>query len=421
MTAKILEDIRNWFWPVDATEAGAEPAPDGGPDLDRARRQPHALIVDDEVAICQSVSLILSTLGIEAESAHTAQQALSALARRLPSIIFLDVQLKKSDAIDVIRGLGAANYRGVVQLMSGSNADLLEDVRRVGARHGLDMRPALGKPFRAEAVRQAIATVGLQRTPAVPVGLDEALANGWLELWYQPKIDLRSKTLAGAEGLIRCQHPAYGMLGPASFLPGASAASLAALTELVVITALRDWDALAAIGVNLHTAVNTSIGALTNMNLPALIREYRPNRERWPGLILEVTEEEVVKDVALMHEIATQLRIYGITFAIDDFGEGYSSFARLRELPFAELKLDRSFVHDCASNKQNAGICRAIIDLAHHFGAVAVAEGLENPADLQAIHRMGCDMGQGFLLARPMPKGQLVAMLQQRAMQQEAS
>jgi EAL domain-containing protein (putative c-di-GMP-specific phosphodiesterase class I) len=417
MTAKLLDDIRNWLWPTDVAAAEAEAAP--GPDP--TPRQPRALIVDDDEAICQSVSLILSTLGVEAETAHTAEQALSALERPLPSVIFLDVQLKKSDAIDVIRGLGAANYRGVIQLMSGSNADLLEDVRHVGTRHGLNMRPALEKPFRADAVRQAIAAAGLQRAHAVPVGLDEALARGWLELWYQPKIDLRSKTLAGAEGLIRCQHPIHGMLGPASFLPGASEASLATLTELVVIAALRDWDELAAIGVNLHTAVNTSIGALTNMNLPALIREYRPNREGWPGLILEVTEEEVVKDVALMHEIATQLRIYGITFAIDDFGEGYSSFARLRELPFAELKLDRSFVHDCAVDTTNAGICQAIIDLAHHFGAVAVAEGLENAADLQAIHRMGCDMGQGFLLARPMPKSRLVSMFRQRAIRQEAS
>ena len=87
---------------------------------------------------------------------------------------------------------------------------------------------------------------------------------------------------------------------------------------------------------HLHTAVNTSIGALANLQLPALIREHRPKSDKWPGLILEITENEVVKNVAFMHEIATQLRIYGITLAIDDFGEGFSSFARLRELPFAE-------------------------------------------------------------------------------------
>ena len=119
----------------------------------------------------------------------------------------------------------------------------------------------------------------------------------------------------------------------------------------------------------------------------------------------------MVRDVALMHEIATQLRIYGITFAIDDFGEGFSSFARLREVPFVELKLDRSFVKDSGSDPRNAGICQTIINLAHNFGALAVAEGLENAADLQAVHRMGCDIGQGYFLARPMPKASFIALL----------
>ena len=189
----------------------------------------------------------------------------------------------------------------------------------------------------------------------------------------------------------------------------------------MITAALRDWDEIAETGVHLHAAVNTSIGALANLQLPALIRENRSKNAAWPGLILEVTESEVVKDVPLMHEIATQLRIYGITFAIDDFGEGFSSFARLRELPFAELKLDRSFVKDSGTDRRNAGICQTIIDLAHNFGAVAVAEGLENADDLQAVHRMGCDIGQGYFLARPMPKASFLALLRQRALQPQAS
>ena len=140
------------------------------------------------------------------------------------------------------------------------------------------------------------------------------------------------------------------------------------------------------------------------LNLAALIRQNRPKDGAWPGLILEVPEGEVVNDVGLIHEIATQLRIYGITLAIDDFGEGYSSFARLRELPFGELKLDRGFVDGCAGDARNAGICRAIIELAHQFGVAAVAEGLEDVADIRAIRDMGCDVGQGYYFARPMPK-----------------
>jgi len=306
--------------------------------------------------------------------------------------------------------------------MSGTNIGLLDDVARVGARHGLNMRPPIQKPFRPDVIRTVVSSLQAGHRPrAVEVGLDEAIANNWLELWYQPKIDLRASTLAGAEGLIRCRHPVHGTLTPGSFLPGGTERDHAALTEYVIMTALRDWNDAADLGVNLQVAVNTSIGALANLQLPALIREYRPKSNKWPGLILEITESEVVKNVAFMHEIATQLRIYGITLAIDDFGEGFSSFARLRELPFAEMKLDMSFVQGCGTDLKNAGICQAVINLAHHFGAVAVAEGIENATDLQAIHRMGCDLGQGFFLARPMPKANFLALLHQRELHQQAS
>jgi EAL domain-containing protein (putative c-di-GMP-specific phosphodiesterase class I)/ActR/RegA family two-component response regulator len=411
----LLEDIRSWFRATDSGEdiTLAPAAPDHF-------QSPHAFVVDDEDGVCQVIMMTLAAMGIEADKFHTATDAVAALERRLPAIIFLDVALERSDAIDVIRGLGERGYGGVVQLMSGSNIALLEDVRRIGARHGLDMRPPLTKPFRADAVRQIVTSARLAERVVPVVSLDEALASGWLELWYQPKIDLRSRLIAGAEGLIRCRHPQHGILAPDSFLPGASERSHATLTEHVITRALRDFDDMAEAGMPLHVSVNTSIGALANLQLPALIREHRSRNPAWPGLILEVTESEVVKDVALMHEIATQLRIYGITFAIDDFGEGFSSFARLRDLPFVELKLDRSFVKDSGSDPRNAGICQTIIDLAHNFGALAVAEGLETAEDLEAVHRMGCDVGQGFFLARPMPKATLLAQLRQRAPQQQA-
>jgi EAL domain-containing protein (putative c-di-GMP-specific phosphodiesterase class I)/CheY-like chemotaxis protein len=418
MPTTLLEDIRNWFRPSDSGE-GVTLAPAAMDGMQAS--PPLAFVIDDEDGICTLVMMTLAKMGVEAEKFHTAQAAVAALDRRLPAIVFLDVALLGSDAVDVIRGLGEKGYGGIVQLMSGSNVDLLEDVRRVGARHGLNMRPPITKPFRAESIRQVINSAHLAVRPLSVVDLDEAIANNWLELWYQPKIDLRNKTLAGAEGLIRCRHPVHGVLSPDSFLPGASERSHSTLTEHVIKAALRDWDEIVQTGANLHVAVNTSIGALANLQLPALIREHRPKSDKWPGLILEVTESEVVKDVALMHEISTQLRIYGITFAIDDFGEGFSSFARLRELPFAELKLDRSFVKNCGTDKRNAAICETIINLAHHFGAVAVAEGLENTAELQAVHRMGCDMGQGFVLARPMPKNNLIALLRRRAVRKEAS
>lgn len=417
MGTSLLENIRNWFSPAGNADVTLAPFDDDF----IAPSAPFAFVVDDEDGICKLITMTLATMGVEAEKFHTAQDALTALDRRSPSIIFLDVALKGSDAVDVIRGMGERGFGGIVQLMSGTNVELLEDVRRIGARHGLNMRAPISKPFRADAIKQVISSAQLGEPVPVSVSLDEAMAKNWLELWYQPKVDLRSKTLAGAEGLIRCRHPVHGVLSPASFLPGASERSLSALTEHVIVTTLRDWDDIAKTGAHLHAAVNTSVGVLANLKLPSLIRQHRPKSENWPGLILEVTESEVVKDVAMMHEISTQLRIYGITFAIDDFGEGFSSFARLRDLPFAELKLDQSFVRGCSTDVRNAGICETIINLAHHFGAVAVAEGLESFADLQAVHRMGCDIGQGFILARPMPKENLIELLQQRAIDEQAA
>ncbi len=411
MPSKVLEGIRRWFQPIDSGEDITL-----APASELQSVSPRAFVVDDEDGICKLITMTLATMGVEGEKFHNARDAVAALDRQLPAIIFLDVALEKSDAIEVIRGLGERGYGGVVQLMSGSNAELLEDVRRIGARHGLNMRPPLSKPFRTEQIRHIVTGARLAEHTLTVVGLDEALSRGWLELWYQPKIDLRTSSLAGAEGLIRCRHPAYGVLAPSCFLP-ASESSHAALTEQVIVTALRDWDEIAETGVHLHAAVNTSIGALANLQLPALIREHRSKSADWPGLILEITESEVVKDVALMHEIATQLRIYGITLAIDDFGEGFSSFARLRDMPFAELKLDRSFVLGSGSDTKNAGICETIINLAHHFGALAVAEGIENAVDLQALQRMDCDIGQGYFLARPMPKASFITLLQQRVLQ----
>ncbi len=242
----------------------------------------------------------------------------------------------------------------------------------------------------------------------------EALRNNWFEMWYQPKIDLKRKCLAGAEALARIRHPALGVLLPGSFLPAADDESIAMLTEHALLSTLRNWSTFDAAGFNLHLAINVPVSVLLKLPIPALVRENRPKADHWPGIILEVTEDQIVRDIAQAREIATQLRVSGITIAIDDFGAGYSSFSSLRDLPFAEIKLDDSFVKNCATDATNAAICQTAIDLAHRFGSAAVAEGIESAADLQALIVMGCDFGQGVLIAPPMPQERFLALLRQR-------
>jgi EAL domain-containing protein (putative c-di-GMP-specific phosphodiesterase class I) len=246
------------------------------------------------------------------------------------------------------------------------------------------------------------------------IEIADALRNNWFEIWYQPKIDLKRKCLAGAEALARIRHPAFGVLLPQSFLPYASDESMQRLAEHAIISTLRTWANFDAAGFNLHLAINVPVSVLLKLPIAALVREHRPKAEHWPGLILEVTEDQIVRDIKQAHEIATQLRGSGITISIDDFGAGYSSFSSLRDLSFAELKLDSSFVKHCATDATNAAICQTAIDLAHRFGSAAVAEGIESQVDLQAMLVMGCDFGQGVLIAPPMPQERFLGLLRQR-------
>jgi EAL domain-containing protein (putative c-di-GMP-specific phosphodiesterase class I) len=122
-------------------------------------------------------------------------------------------------------------------------------------------------------------------------------------------------------------------------------------------------------------------------------------------LIVELTEDEVIRDPDLAHEIAVQLKLHDVGVSIDDFGIGYSTLERLRTLPFAELKIDRSLVDGCSKDQEKYRLCKRIVDLAHRFGMTAVAEGVENPNDLQALRQLNCDMLQGRIFAAPMERG----------------
>jgi len=247
--------------------------------------------------------------------------------------------------------------------------------------------------------------------PEGKVTLDDVLRRNWFELWYQPKIDLRTKRLAGAEALVRARKPGGGVIPPGVFLPGATEEQMLALTERVILRSLRDWEACAGYGVSTKFSVNVPVSALVKLPIVQMLREERPRSEDWPGLIMEVTEDEIIGDVEVANRIAAGLRSFHCTLALDDFGAGYSSLARLRQLPFSELKIDRSYVMNCNSDKVNAGLCETIVVLAKRFGYRTVAEGIETTHESHKLQAVGCDMGQGYLFAKPMPVGQFIGMM----------
>jgi EAL domain-containing protein (putative c-di-GMP-specific phosphodiesterase class I) len=248
------------------------------------------------------------------------------------------------------------------------------------------------------------------------ITVDDVLRRNWFDLWYQPKIHLRDMRLAGAEALVRARKPDGSMIPPGKFLPGASEEQMLALTERVILTSLRDWEACAKYGVSLKLSVNVPVSALIKLPLAKMLRSERPRSENWPGLIMEVTEDEIINDLELANDVAASLRAFNCTLALDDFGAGYSSLARLLQLPFSELKIDRSYVMNCHADKMNAGLCETIIELGKRFGLKTVAEGVETVHESHKLQAMGCDIGQGYLFAKPMPLGQFIGMMRKRLM-----
>jgi EAL domain-containing protein (putative c-di-GMP-specific phosphodiesterase class I)/CheY-like chemotaxis protein len=380
-------------------------------------RAPLCFVVDTDASIRHFLSLILHGAGIDTEELPDGQAVRPALTQRQPKLVFLNIALESADAIECILALSRAAYTGAVQLMSNRGSAVLAHVKSIGEQHHLRMLPVLKKPFETSVVLKVLQELRIGEPPTVAgrIDLEEALRNRWIEFWYQPKIDLRKKQLVGVEAFARARHPRDGVLMPSAFMPGATEGDLVKLSEQALDQALKASLNFCKLGVNLRLAVNIPINALVKVPVADIVQSHREKFEKWPGVIIDIAEEQIVSNLSLANDITKKLQHLDVRLAVDDFGRGYSSFARLKELPFAELKLDRGFVTDCGSDKVNAPLCKTVIDLAHNFGSIAVAVGIEKASDALALVSMGCDYGQGFLLGQPMPEERFISLLKQRA------
>jgi len=401
------------------------PSPDGsaiainGADKPATARAatPLCFLVDDDSSIRHFLSLVLHGVGIDTMEFTDGAALRHARAPHAPDLIFHNVSLESADTIESVVALGKNGYRGAVQLMSNRGAAVLEHVKAIGTQHKLNMLPVLKKPFETDAVIKIVKELKLGKPAptAVQIGLAEALANNWIEFWYQPKIDLRKKQLVGAEAFARARHPQHGSISPGAFMPGASDADVFKLSELAVINAIKAGLRFSELGINLRIAVNVPVPVLVKLSVPDLVKAHRSPKDKWPGLMIDVTENQIITDLALAKDLTQQFEPCNVKLAVDDFGHSYAAIMRIKELPFAELKLDRAFVTDCSTDKVNAPMCRTVIELAHNFGSIAVAVGIEKASDAAALVSMGCDYGQGFLLGQPMPEEHFTSLLRQRA------
>ena len=259
------------------------------------------------------------------------------------------------------------------------------------------------------------------RSLAGLIDLGYALRAGWVDFWYQPKVELRDKQVIGVEMLARVQHPFHGSVAASSFLSGGvEPEHLALLSNYAITSALKASRQLAQQGARLPVTINVPVEALHNIPIELLMD--RPQDENWAGLIFDVQEEDLLGDIQGLSRIADELAACGMKLAADNFGRRLCSLMQsgnmsamqqqveevsrrlleLKSVSIFELKLDRSLINGCATNRERAAICKIVIDLVHHIGSTAVAVGLETAADVAALRGMGCDVGQGFYFGRAM-------------------
>jgi EAL domain-containing protein (putative c-di-GMP-specific phosphodiesterase class I) len=237
----------------------------------------------------------------------------------------------------------------------------------------------------------------------IPILLRDVMDNNWLEFWYQPKVELGAGLIVGAESLARVRHPGRGVLPPSTFLEHASDEALYGLTVRALNEALRCAEAMQQQNRPLVFSINVAARTLARDGLIEDFRAICARHSTYLPIILEVTETDLVHDKAAIQSFATRAILCGFRISIDDFGHGYASFERLRDLPFTELKLERSMVNGCARDSALRSICKAAVELAHAFGAIAIAEGVESEDDLNTVRSLGFDLAQGYFFSRPLP------------------
>ncbi len=370
-------------------------------------------VLDDDARVRSSVVYILADGGYQPVEFSEPTPMLEQLKLVVPEIIVLDLALGKSDAVDVMRHLVDLKFAGKILLISGRDEITLNEIQGIGERHGLSMLPSLRKPFRAAELTSRLSsrTVAVDQAPTrtpgekITVDLLTAIDSGWLELWYQPKVDLQSFVVCGAEALLRARHPVHEILTPAALIPPAGSVLHQPLAKFVIRRTMQDWRFFAGCGMPLKLSINLPVSVINAPDFMSGLREQLPTDTQFPGLIIEVTEDEVIRDLQWIREVSTQLKLYDVGISVDDFGTAHSSLSRLLELPCVELKLDRSFVANCAFEPLKYAVCQTVVDLAHRVGSRVCAEGVEKVEDLMAVIRMGCDTAQGYIFAKAMPPG----------------
>ncbi len=377
------------------------------------------LLVDDDYIIHRLTTLVLNDLGIDSvQSALSGKHALDIIDQDAAiDIIICDLGMPEMDGIEFMRHLSQRNFNGSIAFLSGEELRILKTVERLAIEHNIKSLGVLEKPVSHGKLSRLlkIYSSNSEETTVWPIAdfqpeeLMLAMTGDQLDVYFQPKINVKTGEIIGAEALVRWLHPEKGIIGPNLFIPMAEENRLIGDLTLIVCRKVMEYAAnWRSRGMELAVAINISVDALGDLAWPNELAKQVETAGLRPELItLEITESRLMEHVQVALDILGRLRLKRFNLSIDDFGTGYSSMEQLRSIPFSELKIDRAFVRVASNDASARAILESSVMLAKRLDMTAVAEGVETESDWDLVAELECDQVQGYYVARPMPADEL--------------
>lgn len=378
----------------------------------------HFLILEDDDFQRKLVNNMLRTLGVvdisEAIDGQSALNLLETTASKPVDIVLCDMNMPTMDGMEFMRHLGQRKLPVSIVILSTLERALLASVAEMSRAYGVSLLSVIEKPItlkQLEALIVQFEPPGTKLPSSVATlpdfSLDEILQGvreKQFEPFFQPKVDFQSGKIIGAEALARWIHPEYGIVSPYAFIDLLEQNKMIdELTFAILKKSVAASRVFVEKGYDISISVNLSLTSLTDTNLAGNITQVVRSLGAEPGqFVLEVTESAAMTDIAHALENLARLRMNGFGLSIDDYGTGYASMQQLTRVAFTELKVDQSFVKGCSSNPALRIVVESSIELARKLNVKSVAEGVETQQDWDELKQLGCDIAQGFFIAKPM-------------------
>lgn len=375
------------------------------------------LVVEDDDFQRQMVVNMLRSLGVASISdAGNGRQALEIIRganSRPVDVVLCDLNMPEMDGMECLRHLGQERHNVAIIITSVLDSRLLASVGRMTKMYGIKLLGTIEKPIMLVHLKELLLKHGRsehkwdQPVDEKSFTLEEILQGiraNQFEAFFQPKVDLKTGRVVGAEALARWIHPEHGVVSPYAFIPPLEqSGNIDALTFLMLEQSASACRLLLDRDYILTISVNLSLVSLGDPTLADRITQVVRNAGIDPQyIVLEITESAAMTNVAQALENLARLCMNGFALSIDDYGTGYSSLQQLTRIAFSELKIDQSFVKDFADNEALRIVVESSIDMAHKLRIKSIAEGVETQQDWDRLKGLGCDMGQGYFIAKPM-------------------